>query len=142
MRLDQLAMDVDPDQGAVRADLNLHADIPTRRHRIQSAIQPHMVIGVNLAVDPVGWIETSALSGIRTGFSSLLKTSIGTRRVVPWIRRPAVSRHQTKARRATSSRSMKVSPLKKRSRTKRTVFSTTGLSLGCRGRAASGRKPR
>src|SRR5207249_4463314 len=59
MRLDQLAMDVDPDQGAVRADLNLHADIPTRRHRIQSAIQPHMVIGVNLAVDPVGWIETS-----------------------------------------------------------------------------------
>src|SRR5947208_15889946 len=59
MRLDQLAMDVDPDQGAVRADLNLPADIPTRRHRIQSAIQPHMVMGVNLAVDAVGGIEAS-----------------------------------------------------------------------------------
>src|SRR5438093_10093695 len=41
-----------------------------------------------------------------------------------------------------SSKSMKLSPRKKRSRTKRTWRSTTGLSLGWYGRAGSGRKPR
>src|SRR5262249_46309500 len=57
MRFDHFATGIDSDQRAVRTDLNLHADMPPRRHRIQGAIHAHMVIRMNLAIGPARRIE-------------------------------------------------------------------------------------
>src|SRR5207249_848510 len=61
MCFDQLAADVDPYQCAIRSDLDLHAHIPTRRHRIQGAIDSNMPVGMNLAVGPVRRVKAPAL---------------------------------------------------------------------------------
>src|SRR5881296_1604577 len=142
MCFDQLAADVDPYQCAIRSDLDLHAHIPTRRHRIQGAIDSNMPVGMNLAVGPVRRVKAPALernqNRLLFGLEDLDRYSTCCSMNAAPGRIPT----QMRARRSTSLRSMNVSPLKKRSRTKRTVFSTMGLSFGCRGRAASGRKPR
>src|SRR5881628_3619026 len=142
MCFDQLAADVDPYQCAIRSDLDLHAHIPTRRHRIQGAIDSNMPVGMNLAVGPVRRVKAPALernqNRLLFGLEDLDRYST------------CCSMNAAPGRIPTPDESAALNvaeiderfTLKKRSRTKRTVFSTMGLSFGCRGRAASGRKPR
>src|SRR5215470_12445966 len=54
-------MDVDPDQCAIRPDLDLHAHAPTCRYRIQGALDANMLVGMNLARRPVRRIKAPAL---------------------------------------------------------------------------------
>src|SRR5215831_2233875 len=53
---------------AVCPNLDLHAHIPTRRDRIQSAVDSNMSVGMNLAVGPVWRIKASALERNQSGF--------------------------------------------------------------------------
>src|SRR5438093_137194 len=61
MGFDQLAVNIDADQRAICTDLNLRTGNPTRRDRIQRAINTDMLIGMNLTVGPVRRIKAPAL---------------------------------------------------------------------------------
>ena len=144
MELGQPSPVVDGRQLAAQPDLHpLPRRTEGRRHRVEGVLAGHVVVGMDLGGAPVGDPRRARRPrGPWAWRSSSWKTCSCRRRVAPWTRCPAISRHQRAASSLRWVRSLNSPPLKKRSLTYWTPRSTSGLSLGCLTRAGSVMNPR
>jgi hypothetical protein len=132
---------VDAHQGPIPTHIHPAAD-PTRRYRVERLLETDVMIRMHLTLRPLRCVEPRHTPWNQHWPFLLVKDLDRYRSSCPMDAPSGKSRHQRWERRHTSSMSMNVSPFQKRSRAYRTVFSTIGLSLGCCGRAASGKNPR
>ena len=88
MCLGQLTVHIDTNQRSIAADLDAAAD-PARGNRVECLAKADMMIGMNFAWSPGRRLEAFGLERDQPGLLFRLEDLQGTRRVVPWMRRPA-----------------------------------------------------